>query len=140
MSSMSDARFTEVDIPGSPSGGAIFQDSDPFGKTAQRIPLFDGGRWVRLSIDVAVIAPELFRHYLDLVITHWGEPSFYCGYAGIQVWWENPDGDVLRRLELTGRGDLSLMICSAESDADGRWYEWNIKMSTWSSSPRVTGT
>ncbi|MFC9659794.1 hypothetical protein ACFVJ5_06110 [Nocardia sp. NPDC127606] len=105
-----------VSIPGTPSGGHIDDDHDPNA---------DGEQRAHLSIAVATIEPEQFRHYLDLTVTTWGVPTWFSGLSELGVGWV--DGDALRTLELSDRGTVSLRIESLDADARRRWWNWKTQ-------------
>ncbi|MFD6399292.1 hypothetical protein [Nocardia sp. NPDC060249] len=105
-----------VIIPGTPSGGYIDDANDPGA---------DSERRVHLSIAVATIEPEQFRHYLDLAVTTWGAPTWFCGLSDLGVGWV--DGNALRTLELSGRGAVSLRIESLDADTHRRWWNWKTQ-------------
>ncbi|MFD8099362.1 hypothetical protein ACFV24_07485 [Nocardia fluminea] len=105
-----------VVIPGTPSGGNIHDDQDPYA---------DGEQRVYLSIAVATLEPEQFGHYLDPTVTTWGVPTWFSGLSDLAVGWV--DGDALRILELSGRGEVSLRIASLGADANRRWWNWKTQ-------------
>ncbi|WP_280468872.1 hypothetical protein [Nocardia cyriacigeorgica] len=103
-----------VEIPGVESAGRMFEHYGPHIDFTS----------VESSIPIATIAPEQFRHYLDLTIAEWGTPSWYCGLRGLDVVWE--DGPALRTLQLPREGaTLRLHLGSAEANEAQKVYWWD---------------
>ncbi|MGX1804704.1 hypothetical protein ACWIGI_03240 [Nocardia sp. NPDC055321] len=108
----------KLDIPETSSGGRLFEEDDPYDK--------GDGRWLSLSVPVATIDPERFRHHLGLATAVWGEPSWYSGYGELFACWATGD-DTIRQLALSAAGALTLRVHLAEAEADRNRWLWKTR-------------